>query len=165
MPKSDPASILLAHDRWATARLLDVCAPLSAEQLRQPFELGPGSLQATLTHILGAMRSWNDVLHGRPQRPRLEQDPALTIAQLRAELERLSDDFAAGVRAGRLEDVLQRERAGQVYRFTRGAVLAHVTTHGMHHRAQCLNMLRQLGVSPLPPSSVMEWTLEADPAG
>ena len=28
----------------------------------------------------------------------------------------------------------------------------------MHHRAQCLNMLRQLGVTPLPPSSVAEWT-------
>jgi uncharacterized damage-inducible protein DinB len=37
-------------------------------------------------------------------------------------------------------------------------VLTHVTTHGMHHRAQCLNMLRQLGVTPLPPSSVTEWT-------
>jgi uncharacterized damage-inducible protein DinB len=31
-------------------------------------------------------------------------------------------------------------------------------THGMHHRAQCLNMLRRLGVQPLPPSSVAEWT-------
>jgi uncharacterized damage-inducible protein DinB len=28
----------------------------------------------------------------------------------------------------------------------------------MHHRAQCLNMLRHLGVTPLPASSVTEWT-------
>jgi uncharacterized damage-inducible protein DinB len=35
----------------------------------------------------------------------------------------------------------------------------HVATHGMHHRAQCLNMLRQLGVNPLPPISVLEWIL------
>jgi uncharacterized damage-inducible protein DinB len=32
----------------------------------------------------------------------------------------------------------------------------------MHHRAQCLNMLRKLGVTPLPKSSVAEWTLEGD---
>ena len=40
----------------------------------------------------------------------------------------------------------------------RAAVLTHVATHGMHHRAQCLNMLRRLDVQPLPPSSVSEWT-------
>jgi len=53
-------------------------------------------------------------------------------------------------------------RDGRTFDITRGAVVAHVTTHGMHHRAQCLNMLRQLGVSPLPPSSVVEWTWSGD---
>jgi uncharacterized damage-inducible protein DinB len=43
-----------------------------------------------------------------------------------------------------------------------GAILTHATTHGMHHRAQCLNMLRHLGVTPLPQSSVIEWTWTAD---
>ena len=45
---------------------------------------------------------------------------------------------------------------------TRSAALLHVLTHGMHHRAQCLNMLRQLGVSPLPLSAVVEWMLMVD---
>jgi len=40
---------------------------------------------------------------------------------------------------------------------TRGTVVAQVTTHGVHHRAQCLNMLRRLDITPLPPSSVAEW--------
>jgi uncharacterized damage-inducible protein DinB len=31
------------------------------------------------------------------------------------------------------------------YRFTRGAALVHVTTHGMHHRGQVFNMLRRIG--------------------
>jgi uncharacterized damage-inducible protein DinB len=34
----------------------------------------------------------------------------------------------------------------------------------MHHRAQCLNMLRHLGVTPLPPSSVTEWDLMGNSA-
>jgi uncharacterized damage-inducible protein DinB len=33
----------------------------------------------------------------------------------------------------------------------------------MHHRAQCINMLRQLGVTPLPNSSVADWMRSADP--
>jgi uncharacterized damage-inducible protein DinB len=42
-------------------------------------------------------------------------------------------------------------------------MLVHVTTHGMHHRAQCLNMLRHLavpGVSDrLPEIDVLEWQI------
>ncbi|MCH7793309.1 MAG: hypothetical protein IID31_13640, partial [Planctomycetes bacterium] len=48
------------------------------------------------------------------------------------------------------------------YSFTRGGVLTHVATHGMHHRAQCLNMFRSLGIAPLPPTSVLEWMLMVD---
>jgi uncharacterized damage-inducible protein DinB len=53
--------------------------------------------------------------------------------------------------------VIRRTRDGRTISMMRSAVIAHVATHGMHHRAQCLNMLRQLGVKPLPPSSVAEW--------
>jgi len=41
-------------------------------------------------------------------------------------------------------------------------VITHVTTHGMHHRAQCLNMLRHVGVNPLPQSSVLQWMLAGE---
>ena len=51
---------------------------------------------------------------------------------------------------------------GKDYFLTRGGVITHVATHGMHHRRRCLNMLKQFGVSPLPPSSVAEWTWMAD---
>jgi uncharacterized damage-inducible protein DinB len=57
---------------------------------------------------------------------------------------------------------VKRTRDGKEYSFTRGVVITHVATHGMHHRAQCLNMLKHLGVSPLPPSSVTEWARMAD---
>ncbi|NJL30452.1 MAG: hypothetical protein HC898_01820 [Phycisphaerales bacterium] len=46
---------------------------------------------------------------------------------------------------------------GETHTYTRGCVLSHVVTHTMHHRAQCLNMLRHLGVKPLPVQSVIEW--------
>jgi hypothetical protein len=32
----------------------------------------------------------------------------------------------------------------------------------MHHRAQCLNMLRHIGLTPLPLSSVLEWIRTVD---
>jgi uncharacterized damage-inducible protein DinB len=55
-----------------------------------------------------------------------------------------------------------RKREDKTYTLTRGAVLMQVLTHGMHHRAQILNMLRRLGASPLPPSSVVEWAVAGE---
>jgi uncharacterized damage-inducible protein DinB len=75
-------------------------------------------------------------------------------------------DLAASAeraRAGGLEIACDVTLGGTTYRFTLGAMLIHVTTHGMHHRAQCLNMLRQLAVpgisDRLPEIDVLEWQI------
>jgi uncharacterized damage-inducible protein DinB len=162
MPASDPLEILLAHDRWATRQILRACAPLTREQFHQPFQMGPGSLHDTFVHMLGAMRIWTQGLAGQPVGPRLEQDPPRSLAEIETLLDTLFDAFNAEIRRLPLDHTMFRVRNGKTFTFTRGAVLAHVATHGMHHRAQCLNMLRQLGVSPLPPNSVAEWTWLAD---
>ncbi|GJQ29538.1 MAG: hypothetical protein HBSAPP03_14220 [Phycisphaerae bacterium] len=162
-PPTNPADILLAHDRWATGQVLDACARLSVAQLHTRFEIGLGSLHDTLVHVIGAMRLWADVLGLRPPRPWIEQASRRSAAELRVLYDEAAADLAAVAFAGPMDQPLQRERQGVVSTYTRGAVLTHVTTHGMHHRAQCLNMLRHLGVSPLPPSSVVEWSRAGGP--
>lgn len=59
-------------------------------------------------------------------------------------------------------EVVTGERGGKTWSFTRGAVVTHVTTHGMHHRAQCVNMLRRLGDAGPWKVSVVEWVLTED---
>jgi uncharacterized damage-inducible protein DinB len=161
MPTANPLDILLSHDRWATQKLLETCAGLSEEQFHQRFDIGPGSLHDTTTHILGAMRRWGDMLAGREQRPRLEGGRR-TPAELLTLLDDVASDFAATARAHPPAEVVSGSRDGKTYTFPRGTVLTHVATHAMHHRAQCLNMLRQLGVTPLPPSDVIQWARAAD---
>lgn len=160
MPESSPMAILLKHDRWGTHQILDACAALADEQFHQRFPMGPGSLHDTIVHIIGAMRVWTDVLHQRDIRPRPEQGPRQTPASLKALLDESAEELARIAMARPVDETVSRTREGKTYTFTRGCVITHVTTHGMHHRAQCLNMLRQLGVSPLPKSSVTEWSLE-----
>lgn len=162
MPASDPVEILLASNRWATRNILEACAGLSEDQFHRRFEMGPGSLHDALTHILGAMRGWGDLLAGREQRPRLDGEQR-SVPQLLELLDEIADDLDASAKAHPVDELVTRVRDGKTYTFTRGAVLTHVTTHGMHHRAQCLNMLRHLGVDPLPASSVVDWTRMADP--
>ena len=163
MPESDPLTILLAHNHWATQQILHACAKLTTEQFHQRFEMGPGSLHNTITHMLSAMHLWTQVLTGQTPGARLEDDGKHRSPQeLLALLETLSGDFSSEARRLPLNGVVSRTREGKTFQFTRGVVVTQVTTHGMHHRAQCLNMLKQLGVKPLPPSSVAEWSWMAD---
>lgn len=162
--RSDPVEILLTHNRWATRNVLDACAALPAAQFHQAFDMGPGSLHNTVTHMLGAMRGWGDMLAGREQRQRLEEGGKRTPRQLMELLDEIADDLEASANAHPADEQVSGSRGGRTFTFTRGGVLTHVTTHGMHHRAQCLNMLRRLGVEPLPPSAVVEWMTMVDGA-
>jgi uncharacterized damage-inducible protein DinB len=162
MATSDPLAILLAHDRWATRQILDACTKLPPEQFHQRFEMGPGSLHDTILHMFGAMRAWTQMLAGETPGPRLETTGPKSVEELLGLLETCADAFAAQVRRSPFDETIVRVRDGKSYTFTRGAVFTQVVTHGMHHRAQCLNMLRRLGVAPLPASSVAEWTWMAD---
>jgi uncharacterized damage-inducible protein DinB len=165
---SEPLSIALEHNSWATREVLRACAVLDDSQWHRRFEMGPGSLHDTLTHIVGAMFRWADRIDGPPRvvRPSIEDGTRRTPAELMTLLDGAAPDLAASAeraRARGLETALDVTLGGQAYRFTLGAMLVHVTTHGMHHRAQCLNMLRQLavpGVSDrLPEIDVLEWQL------
>lgn len=164
MQDGDVLHILLSHDRWATARMLDACGGLTEEQFHRRFEMGPGSLHDTLTHVVSAMRAWAETLAGLEAGPRLQDDGRRrTAGELRAVLDESAGALA--VEAGRQptgERVARRTKDGRTIELTRGTVLAQVVTHGMHHRAQCLNMLRQMGVGALPASSVVEWVMMGD---
>jgi len=158
MQPSNPASVLLAHDRWANAQLYDACRPLTKDQLHHTFEMGTGSLHNNLVHNLGAMRGWTDVLNEAEFRPRIEEN-TYTLEEIIELQDPTATAFAQAVLAAPFDRILTPDFRGKSYTFTAGGILTHVTTHSMHHRAQCLNMLRQLGVEKLPMSSVMEWML------
>ena len=164
MPERDPLRILLAHDRWATAQVLDACSKLTLDQFHRRFEIGPGSLHDAMAHMVSAIRVLTDTLAGSDPRPRLDTDgQRRTPGELRALLDESHQRFAAEACRRPLDETVTRRTAiGKTLTMTRAAVVVHVATHGVHHRAQCLNMLRQLGVTPLPPVSVAEWTWLSD---
>lgn len=183
MRTSQPVEILLATNRWATQNLIEACQDLPVEKFHQEFSLGPGSLHHTLLHILESMQHWADVLAGREVQ--FEEDPGQphprmlgsfgivyfgsalpdqqrTPQQLLVLLNRIADDLENSARSHPVDALVTWRASEQSFSFARGGVLTHVTTHGMHHRAQCLNMLRHVGVDPLPSSSVHEWMMTVD---
>lgn len=166
-PRSgDPLDLLLGHNAWATRELLHRCQTLTTEQWHQPFPMGPGSLHNTFTHIVAAMRYWADRISGslRPVRPFLDHTTPRTVAEVALLLEDAVADLelaATSARTRGLDTEVHLTLGGVAYRFTLSAMLVHVTTHGMHHRAQCLNLLRHLDVAGisdhLPDIDVLEF--------
>jgi uncharacterized damage-inducible protein DinB len=154
------------HNAWATRVLLERCRALTQEQFEQRFDIGPGSLHDTLLHIIGAMLRWSDRLASRAVRPSIEKDKSLRTAdQLLDQLGRAECELEAVVckvgREHRHDEMMQAEFS--LVQFTRGSAIVHVLTHGMHHRAQALNMLRRLGVTDLPEIDPLDWELATAP--
>lgn len=181
----DPIDILIASDAWGTRTILTICATLPPEQFHRKFPIGLGSLHDTIAHVISAARRWTDRLADRPLRPSLITPPSapqlkgddvpLTPQQLLVHIDDAERDLKQTMdrikRENRLGSTLTLEwpagpdqpNVTKIYTFTRACIIAHITTHGYHHRAQCLNMLRQLGapvpgVTPgLPEPSAVDW--------
>lgn len=159
MTTSDPVELLLTTNEWANRNMIEACRGLSEEQLHQSFEMGLDNLHDTILHVVSAMKGWGDLLAGRDQEPHLEGRHSLD--ELLAMHDRVAADFRKSAESHPLDEPVTGERGGRTWTFARGAVITHVTTHGMHHRAQCLNMLRHLGAEQ-PQSAVLQWVLTED---
>ena len=84
------------------------------------------------------------------------------VSEIRTMVDTACKELAEVAMAHPVDELVSRTRDGKTYTFTRGVVITHVATHSMHHRAQCLNMLRHVGVASLPKSSVTEWAVAGE---
>jgi len=154
---------LLGHDAWTTRQLLLRCRELSEEQLNIRFEIGDRSLVGTFEHLIAVMESHTDLLLGRRTPENFLATKALrddeSVEGLLRRLTIVAKDFAeitAKVeREGRADEMVTDPGSGNRLPF--GAVIAHVLTHSMHHRAQILYMLEQLGVKDAIEGDALGW--------
>ena len=158
---------LLGHDTWTTRQLLLRCRGLSDEQLDREFDFGHRSVRATFLHIIRNVEVWSDLMIGRPVSANQAALPkGQPVPELMARLDGAAANLASvardvAQRGGwdeRWVDVLDNPKTEKTY----GGGIAHVITHSMHHRAQLLYMLRQLGVEDLPEGDVLSWEQQLD---
>lgn len=157
---------LLGYNVWATRLLIEHCRELTPEQYIQKFDIGPGSLHVTLTHCVAVMLFYADQIAGKPMKSYrdLEQRAATPEALLDHLVTAARNLARAATKVRddrRLDQVMTlTTRDGRSWSFTRGTCIAHVLTHGVHHRAQALNMLRRLGIANLPDLDAVDWELK-----
>ena len=148
---------LLGHDEWTTRLLLDICEPLTDEELDRDFRIGHGTLRSTFDHIVHNVEVWTQLM--AHQTVVKQSDRSIPGMQRRLEnafslLKQVARDIAErGAWDETWSDYIEEPPRETAY----GTSIAHVITHSMHHRAQVIHMLRHLGVSPLPEGDVFSW--------
>jgi uncharacterized damage-inducible protein DinB len=153
---------LLQHDVWTTGQLLLRAQELTDDQLDRRFDIGHGSVRATFEHIIFNMEVWANLMAGHEPLPADREQSLRGFARRLDRAAVLLTEVATRV-AGRNAwdetwvDLLDDPPVRKTY----GAAIAHVITHSMHHRAQLLWMLRQLGLEALPEGDVFSWERES----
>jgi uncharacterized damage-inducible protein DinB len=139
---------LFAYGDWATCRLFVAAESLAGEQLDRPFEMGLGTLRATLRHICDAEQWWFGNWTGGPELfPAPAERP--DVAEIRArfaDTARRRNEFLGGLSGvDELRRVVAaRPRPDVSVTFPLSVTMLQLCVHGTHHRAQAVNMLRRL---------------------
>jgi uncharacterized damage-inducible protein DinB len=146
---------LLAYDRWATRTIIEACMELTREEFVRPLGIGPGSLERTINHLVGAMFFFTDRLNRCVPRPRLEKDGRIkTAADLLPLFEQADREFGEAItrtlETHAMADILNWSDSdeGEIDpedRIPYALALAQMMDHGIQHRTQAADMLELLG--------------------
>jgi uncharacterized damage-inducible protein DinB len=151
---------ILRYGDWANEQIVHACSFLSDEQLDRIFAIGRGSLRKTLLHILAGESVWLRRWQGDRETPWPSEDKHATPATIEerfTETIRDRDLFLATLDAGRLmRAVVYRDSKGNLFSASLGDMMLQMCLHSTHHRAQAVNILRRLDISP-PELDYMMW--------
>jgi uncharacterized damage-inducible protein DinB len=143
----------LAHSTWAISRLLDAAATLPASAIEENLGIGPGSLRENLAHTIECMFFFADNFAGREyaERPHFaERTKALSglLPLLNEADSELRTAMLAAIGQGLSERILWPNADARS--LPSAAAISQVFDHAALHRTQCINMLKRLGVQPVP---------------
>jgi uncharacterized damage-inducible protein DinB len=155
----------LRFSAWASRRVLESTAALSAEERHRNLGSSFGSVYDTLEHIYQADAIWWDRLMGVPTGDLSKYDPSPDLSEWLPLLDRYIE-WAKGLKVTDWDRIV-------AFRFVSGdagqqpvwQIVLHVVNHASYHRGQIATMLRQLGHKPAGTDLIMFYRSLAAAAG
>lgn len=143
---------LFRHNLWANLQLLEVCRPLSEEQLQATVVGVYGSIGETWQHMARSERSYfSRISTGQPYR-HPDGAPPLTFAELAESLRHTGEgliEWAPKVQADERVEVQWDNNGIQgPVQVPKAVILTQVINHATEHRAQIMAILTALGIQP-----------------
>lgn len=143
---------LFVHNDWARDKLMQLTSKCTDEQLDRRFEMGQGTLRVTLHHLWEAEQAWLDRWLENANPVNTEFEAGISMSLLWEQFRRTTGDrneFLDRIGdQGLSQRVSYALRTGQTRSAPIGDMVLHVCNHGIHHRAQALNMIKLVGIDP-----------------
>jgi uncharacterized damage-inducible protein DinB len=140
-----------ASSDWAVSQVLAAANGTDDELLDRPFEMGLGSIRSTLLHLYDAECWWQRNWTSSDPVDFEKLPPTTPLDRLKGlwdELARARNAFIAALDDEQAQRVVSVRLGRSPVRFRVIESLLQLCGHGTHHRAQVLNMLRQIGITP-----------------
>jgi uncharacterized damage-inducible protein DinB len=151
-PERELLARLFQRNRWYFDHLLEVGATVEPGRLSADARGSYGSIRDTMLHVLVAMTLWESRIEGESRATLYFVDRRSDDDSLRADCERLTDDYVARLRDPQfdLTRVIDYRSTEGVARSNRaGDAVLQVANHSSHHLAQVSTLLTQAGAAPL----------------
>jgi uncharacterized damage-inducible protein DinB len=150
-----------AYSDWAAGKVCRAAESLDSAALDRAFDIGRGSIRASLLHMFDAERWWlKNWTEGTSPFP--QSSPATTLSELTQQWSTLAaqrNEFIARLDEEQAQRVVTVQPGGPPTKFRIVESLLQLCGHGTHHRAQVLNMLRHTGVTA-PRLDIIVWIRE-----
>jgi uncharacterized damage-inducible protein DinB len=156
----EAAEQLIRYSVWANRRLLLHCAVLPPEEMERDLHASHRSVLGTLWHVYDAEYFWSGNLSSGTIPPLASFGETSPVTGVEPSFERLQQHWPEiGERLIRWSSSLSADEwsqeltcelmQGGPLRLSRAQVAMHMVNHSTLHRGQVVNMLRQMGVTPV----------------
>lgn len=165
MNLTDLIRFQVAHSAWALEQLIRHAQQLPEHKIEEDLGIGPGGLRANLAHTIECMFFFADNFAGRkytepPEFAAHSQSiPGLKTLLIDAE-HKLKTSMLAACAQPESHVSWPNAESGTM---PAAAAIAQVFDHSTLHRTQCINMLKRLGVRPVPDLDPMTFQAAALP--
>ncbi len=162
MDLSDYVRFQIKHSCWAIEHLIMHAGRLPQDAIEQDMNIGPGSLRVNIAHTIEAMFFFADCFAGKTyEEPADFAQLSLTLKglctlQYRAH-KNLEESMLSAIARGL--PAMVPWTGTDIGEMPAAAALAQVFDHATLHRTRCINMLKRLGVQPLPDLDPMAFCL------
>jgi uncharacterized damage-inducible protein DinB len=147
---------LYRYDTWATNRLLDVAAEVSAGDFTASPASRERSIRDTFVHMVSGQRRWlawwdGSLSAADAQRVTLAPSDFPGVESIRAAHDETAErlrSFVEGLTDARLRETLSADASQGGWSAALWQLMLHVANHGTQHRAEVAAMLTALDHSP-----------------
>jgi uncharacterized damage-inducible protein DinB len=148
---ADVLRLQLDYSRWASERLLDAAAGLSAAELRRDFGSAHKSVIGTLAHVYGGDRVWLARVRGDAplQLPGEEFHDLKILGPAWKSVSEAWLEWARSVTDSDFAgEIAYCDLKGNPWHTPLWQIVLHVVNHATHHRGQAAGFLRAMGRVP-----------------